>query len=144
MTAYYNEFDPFAAAWLRELIKAGHIAHGVVDERSIEDVTPNELIGYTQCHFFAGIGGWSLALRHVQNAGRKNNWQNMGLRKMQREIFMIEIRCDKCKKVTALLAENSQMADGTVLLCKYCKPKPVSDTKNDIPDFLSGLMKGKR
>ncbi len=24
MTAYYNEHDPFAAAWLRELIKAGH------------------------------------------------------------------------------------------------------------------------
>lgn len=63
MTAYYNEFDPYAAAWLRELIKAGHIANGVVDERSIEDVTPDELMGFTQCHFFSGIGGWSLALR---------------------------------------------------------------------------------
>ncbi len=61
--AYYNEIDPFAAAWLRELIKAGHIAPGDVDERSIEDVTPNELKPYTQCHFFAGIGGWSYALR---------------------------------------------------------------------------------
>lgn len=63
MTAYYNELDPKAAAWLRELIKNGHIAYGDVDERSIEDVTPNELREYTQCHFFAGIGGWSLALR---------------------------------------------------------------------------------
>jgi DNA (cytosine-5)-methyltransferase 1 len=63
MTAYYNENDPFAAAWLRELIKAGLIAHGVVDERSIEDVTPNDLVGFVQCHWFAGIGGWSLALR---------------------------------------------------------------------------------
>ena len=62
-TAYYNENDPFAAAWLRELITAGHIAHGIVDERSIEDVTPNDLVGFTQCHFFAGIGGWSHALR---------------------------------------------------------------------------------
>jgi DNA (cytosine-5)-methyltransferase 1 len=61
--AYYNEIDPFAAAWLRELIKAGHIAPGDVDERSIEDVRPADLAGYTQCHFFAGIGGWSLALR---------------------------------------------------------------------------------
>src|SRR5690606_31057001 len=34
-----------------------------VDTRSIEDVTPNDLQGYTQCHFFAGIGGWPLALR---------------------------------------------------------------------------------
>lgn len=23
--AYYNEHDPFAAAWLRNLIRAGHI-----------------------------------------------------------------------------------------------------------------------
>jgi DNA (cytosine-5)-methyltransferase 1 len=63
MTAYYNEIDPFAAAWLRELIKAKHIAPGDVDERSIEDVVPSELMGYTQCHFFAGIGVWSHALR---------------------------------------------------------------------------------
>ena len=63
MTAYYNEIDKFAAAWLRELIKAGHIAPGYVDERSIEDVTANDLKGFTQCHFFAGIGVWSYALR---------------------------------------------------------------------------------
>lgn len=61
--AYYNEIDPYAAQWLRNLIAAGHIAPGDVDERSIEDVTPNDLVGYTQCHFFAGIGVWSLALR---------------------------------------------------------------------------------
>lgn len=61
--AYYNEIDPSAAAWLRELIKHGQIAPGDVDERSIEDVCPADLLGYTQCHFFAGIGGWSYALR---------------------------------------------------------------------------------
>lgn len=63
MTAYYNEIDKHAAAWLRELIKQGHIADGVVDERSIEDVLPADLAEFTQCHFFAGIGGWSYALR---------------------------------------------------------------------------------
>jgi len=63
--AYYNEIDPKAAAVLRELIKAGHIAPGVVDERSIEDVVPAELVGYTQCHFFAGFGVWSYALRRA-------------------------------------------------------------------------------
>ncbi|HDX9002459.1 TPA: DNA cytosine methyltransferase [Klebsiella michiganensis] len=61
--AYYNEIDPFAAQWLRNLIAGGHIAPGEVDERSIEDVTPDDLRGFTQCHFFAGIGGWSYALR---------------------------------------------------------------------------------
>lgn len=63
MTAYYNEFDPYAAQWLQNLIEAGHIAPGIVDERSIEDVRPADLAGFTQCHFFAGVGVWSLALR---------------------------------------------------------------------------------
>lgn len=63
MSAYYNEHDKYAAEWLRELIKEGHIAPGIVDERSIEDILPDELVGYTQVHFFAGIGIWSAALR---------------------------------------------------------------------------------
>ena len=66
MTAYYNEFDPQAAAWLRELIKQGHIAAGDVDDRDMMEVHPDDLKGYTQHHFFAGIGGWSLALRYAR------------------------------------------------------------------------------
>lgn len=65
MTAYYNEFDPRAAAWLRMLIQDGLIAPGDVDERSIIDVKPEDLKGYTQHHFFAGIGVWSYALRNA-------------------------------------------------------------------------------
>lgn len=65
MTAYYNEHDKKTAQWLRELIKDGHIAPGEVDERSIEDVIPTELTGFAQCHFFAGIGVWSYALRQA-------------------------------------------------------------------------------
>jgi DNA (cytosine-5)-methyltransferase 1 len=61
--AYYNEIDPIAAKWLRNLIAAGLIAPGDVDERSIEDVRSDDLAGYVQCHFFAGIGVWSYALR---------------------------------------------------------------------------------
>lgn len=63
MKAYYNEHDRFAAAWLRELIKAKLIADGDVDERDIQEVKGSDLDGYTQVHFFAGIGGWSYALR---------------------------------------------------------------------------------
>lgn len=61
--AYYNEHDKHAAQWLRNLISAGEIAPGDVDERSILDVRPDDLIGYTQCHFFAGVGTFSKALR---------------------------------------------------------------------------------
>lgn len=60
---YYNEWDPQAAAWLRELIENKIIPEGVVDERSITEVQAKDLKGFTQCHFFAGIGGWPLALQ---------------------------------------------------------------------------------
>jgi DNA (cytosine-5)-methyltransferase 1 len=74
LTAYYNEIDPFAAQWLRELIKAGHIAEGEVDERSIVDIRPSELRGFTQCHFFAGIGGWGLAARMAGWSDERPLW----------------------------------------------------------------------
>jgi DNA (cytosine-5)-methyltransferase 1 len=74
VTAYYNEIDPYAAAWLRNLIAAGHIADGVVDERSIEDVLPSDLRGFAQCHFFAGIGVWSHALRTAGWADDRPVW----------------------------------------------------------------------
>ena len=60
---YYNEFDPGAAQWLRNLMDAGLIPHGVIDTRSITEVQPDDLQGFVQCHFFAGIGGWPYALR---------------------------------------------------------------------------------
>ncbi len=66
MDAYYNEFDPFAAEWLGNLFPAA-----VIDQRSIVDVTAEDLIQYARCHFFAGIGGWELALRL---AGWPANW----------------------------------------------------------------------
>lgn len=63
--AYYNEIDPNAAEWLRQLIRMGAIAPGDVDERSIVDVPSDELKPYTQHHFFAGVGVWSYALRQA-------------------------------------------------------------------------------
>ena len=74
MSAYYNEHDPNAAAWLRELIKHGHIADGEVDSRSIVDVRSDDLDGFTQCHFFAGIGVWSYALRLAGWSDDRSVW----------------------------------------------------------------------
>lgn len=59
---YYNEIDPFAAQWIRNLIDSELIPPGDVDTRSIKEVMPDDIQGYTQCHWFAGIAGWSLAL----------------------------------------------------------------------------------
>ncbi len=74
MAAYYNEFKPEAAHMLRHLIKDGLIADGEVDERSITEVKADELKGFTQCHFFAGIGGWSVALRQAGWADDRPVW----------------------------------------------------------------------
>ena len=62
-SALYNDNDAYAASWSRNLIEAGEIPRGVVDERSIRDLTPADVAGYRQCHFFSGLGTWARALR---------------------------------------------------------------------------------
>lgn len=61
--AYYNEIDPDAVATLHELMRCDLIAPGHIDSRSIKEVEPDDLDGFTQCHFFAGAGIWSVAAR---------------------------------------------------------------------------------
>jgi DNA (cytosine-5)-methyltransferase 1 len=74
MAVYYNDADPAVCAWLRELIAAGHLPAGKVDTRSILEVEPADLRGFTQCHFFAGIGGWPYALRLAGVAADLSVW----------------------------------------------------------------------
>jgi DNA (cytosine-5)-methyltransferase 1 len=74
VTAYYNENEPYAAQWLRNLIAEKLIAPGIVDDRSIHDVQPSDLDGFVQCHFFAGIGGWSFALRLAGWSDSRSVW----------------------------------------------------------------------
>ena len=61
-SVYYNDNDPYCAEWLRSLIAARHLPLGEVDVRDVREVEPDDLEGYEQCHFFAGIGGWAYAL----------------------------------------------------------------------------------
>lgn len=60
---YLNEWSPFAAQWCRNLAESGEIPDCVVDETDIRLVTGDRLNEYNQCHFFAGIAGWPLALK---------------------------------------------------------------------------------
>ena len=71
--AYYNEFNPKAAAWLRQLIKNGNITPGEVDERSITEVKPSDIKGFNRVHFFAGIGTWDYCLNQ-SGLGDKPVW----------------------------------------------------------------------
>jgi DNA (cytosine-5)-methyltransferase 1 len=70
-TALYNDSDTYAAAWSRNLIEAGELPQGVVDERSIRDLRPVDVAAYRQFHAFSGIGTWARALR---DAGWPEEW----------------------------------------------------------------------
>lgn len=74
VAAYYNEFAKYPAAWLRSLCAEGRITPGAVDERSICDVQPDDVAGSTRAHFFAGIGGWDLALQLAGWPASKPVW----------------------------------------------------------------------
>ena len=71
MTAYYNEIDRFCCDWLSNIMDAALITPGRIDDRSIVDVRPDDLAGYEQCHFFAGLGGWAFAFGQ---AGISRGW----------------------------------------------------------------------
>ena len=111
---YYNEYDKKTAAWLRELIRQGLLPDGIVDERSIVDIKPSDLTGYTQCHFFAGIGGWSLAL---QLAG----WPS------DRPVWTGSCPCQPFSTAGKGLAQADERHLWPVFfnLIKECKPKHV-------------------
>jgi DNA (cytosine-5)-methyltransferase 1 len=60
---FYNEIDDFACGWLDNLMVDGMIPKGKIDNRPIQELKADDVKGYTQCHFFAGIGGWPYALQ---------------------------------------------------------------------------------
>ena len=59
---FYNDNDSFCVEWLKYLAENLFIPGGEFDGRSIADVETSDIAGFKQCHFFAGIGGWSRAL----------------------------------------------------------------------------------
>lgn len=63
MSVYYNENDPYLCQWLKNLMAAGVIPAGDVDDRDIRSVSADDVRGYTHCHFFAGVGGFAYAAR---------------------------------------------------------------------------------
>ena len=63
VNAFYNEIEPYPVQWLQNLIEGGHIMEGQINDQSITKITPQDVAGYTRCHFFAGIGGWDYALQ---------------------------------------------------------------------------------
>jgi len=63
MSHFYNEWDRYCASWLRNLQAEGHIPAGHVEEKSITELSSEDIGDAVQAHFFAGIAGWPLALK---------------------------------------------------------------------------------
>ena len=70
----YNEIEPYAAKWIGNLVDAGHVAPGVVDTRSIAQLTSETVRDHAQVHFFAGVGVWSHALRSAGWPDTRSVW----------------------------------------------------------------------
>lgn len=62
---YFNDVDVHSVVWLKELVdnRCFNVCpeECVIDGRSVLDIEANDVRGYEQCHFFAGIGGWRRA-----------------------------------------------------------------------------------
>jgi DNA (cytosine-5)-methyltransferase 1 len=71
--AYYNEIDPYCCAWLSNLMDAGLITKGKIDDRPIQQLTAEDVRRYDRCHFFAGVAGWELAL-NIAEWGDRPVW----------------------------------------------------------------------
>jgi DNA (cytosine-5)-methyltransferase 1 len=56
-----NDSDPFCCSWLDELVDQGHLPKATINSRPIEQLTAEDC--HPTSHFFAGIGGWPLALK---------------------------------------------------------------------------------
>lgn len=63
MKAFYNDIDPYCCAWISNLMDAGLITPGKIDDRSIREISSADVAGYERVHFFCGIAGWEIALK---------------------------------------------------------------------------------
>lgn len=63
MNTFYNDNDTFCCDWLGNLIAAGHLPAGTISRVDIRELRAEDVAGFGQAHFFAGLGGWPLALR---------------------------------------------------------------------------------
>ena len=71
VNVYYNDNEPFCCEVLRARIADRSLPAGVVDDRDVRTIDPDELREFRQIHLFAGIGGFA----HAQKwAGWPEEW----------------------------------------------------------------------
>lgn len=111
MDIYYNDNDKYCCQKLRGLIKANLIPNGIIDGKSIKDVDCESVRGKRQCHFFAGIAGWELALQLA-------NWPR------EREVWTVSCPCQPFSQagVGDGLNDPRHLWPEILRLVRECKP----------------------
>lgn len=128
-TAYYNEINPDAAACIRTLIAGGHIMPGHVDARSVVDVRPSDLVGFTRLHFFAGWAAWDHALHLAGWPAGRSVWTG-------------SCPCQPWTRSGAVHGRNRGFEDERHLwpawfrLIRECRPDTILGEQ--VPDAVSG------
>lgn len=61
----YTDVDDFCVWWMQKLVSQQQLPYGDCLTKDIREFDPDLLEWYNHCHFFAGIGGWALALHIV-------------------------------------------------------------------------------
>jgi DNA (cytosine-5)-methyltransferase 1 len=74
MQTYYNDNDRYCSEWLTNLVNDGRLPKGKVDARDIREIKAKEIESFTHAHFFAGIGGWALALEYAEWPKDRQVW----------------------------------------------------------------------
>lgn len=61
----YTDVDEEVVWWLQRLVDNQLLPIGICLVKDIKEIDGDYLKTFSQCHFFAGIGGWALALKYA-------------------------------------------------------------------------------
>lgn len=70
---FYNDIDTNCCKILQQLVDKGALPSGTINSESITQIQSVESFPH-QCHFFAGIGGWPIALKLAGIPESANVW----------------------------------------------------------------------
>jgi len=124
MTTYYNEYDPYAAQWLRNLMANSLIPSGVVDSRNVFEVNKFDVSRFSQCHFFAGIGGWARALDLAE-------WPR------NRPVWTCSLPCQPFSQAGKKLAEKDKRHLWPTMLALISSNKPTTILGEQVSSSLA-------
>lgn len=132
MRVAYNEIEPYCLDWLSNLMDAAVITPGVIFDRSIEDLRPDELRGFDRVHFFAGMGLWDRAL---DDAGWPDDGRVVFSGSCPCPPFSSAGRTFRCPRCDTPSPVPNALRTG-MFNCVRCDHEWLADSRHLWPDFF--------